>query len=107
MTDAYVAYTYFGKVDECLHVCCWAHVRRLFVSALKDYKDKSAQMFITLIGLLYKVEFAHILHSHTVEEVVAARKQFSVPVLTELYQKAVGLLEHYNRNKVHFSEKLL
>ena len=107
MTDAYVAYTYFGKIDECLHVCCWAHVRRLFVSALKDYKDKSAQVFITLIGLLYKVEFAHLLHNRTTEEVVKVRKQASVPALTELYQKAAGLLEQYNRNKGHFSEKLL
>ena len=75
------------------------------MSALKDYKDKSAQVFITLIGLLYKVEFAHILHNRTSGEVVAARKQTSVPVLTELYQKAVE--QQYNRNKTHFSEKLL
>lgn len=107
MTDAYVAYTYFGKLDECLHVCCWAHVRRLFVSALKDYKDKLAEEFIALIAILYKVELAHILHSLTVEEIVAARRQTSVPVLAELYQKAVDLLKQYDRHKVHFSEKLL
>lgn len=56
MTDAYNAYAYFSKLDGCTHACCWAHVRRIFWSALKDYNDKLAQEFIDLIGILYKVE---------------------------------------------------
>ena len=46
MTDAYNAYAYFSKLDGCTHACCWAHVRRIFWSALKDYNDELAQEFI-------------------------------------------------------------
>ncbi|MGK4223019.1 IS66 family transposase [Parabacteroides distasonis] len=31
MTDAYAAYKYFNNLNECSHLYCWAHVRRIFV----------------------------------------------------------------------------
>ena len=50
MTDAYAAYLYFNKLKDCTHVCCWSHVRRIFVSASRDYSDSLADEFIELIG---------------------------------------------------------
>ena len=38
--------------------------------------------------------------------VIRIRQSLAVPVLTELYQKATGLLEKYNKKQVHLSSKL-
>jgi hypothetical protein len=106
MTDAYNAYAYFSKLDGCTHACCWAHVRRIYWSALKDYKDELAQEFIDLIGILYKVELESILLHRTEEEVLTARKLESIPVLNELDQRAMALLAKIKSKKVKVSSKL-
>ena len=106
MTDAYNAYAYFSKLDGCTHACCWAHVRRIFWSALKDYNDEQAQAFIDLIGLLYKVELESILLHRTEAEVLKARKLESVPVLIELDQRAMALLSKIKSKEVTVSSKL-
>jgi hypothetical protein len=99
MTDAYNAYAYFSKLDGCTHACCWAHVRRIYWSALKDYKDELAQEFIDLISILYKVELESILLHRTEEEVLTARKLESIPVLNELDQRAMALLAKIKSKK--------
>ncbi len=106
MTDAYNAYAYFSQLDGCTHVCCWAHVRRIYWSALKDYKDILAQEFIDLIGLLYKVELESMLLHRTESEVLTARKLESVPILNELDQKAMALLAKIKSKAVKVSSKL-
>ena len=106
MTDAYNAYAYFSKLDGCTHVCCWAHVRRIFWSALKDYKDEMAQEFIDLISILYKVEVESILLHRTEAEVLTARKLESDPVLNELDQRAMALLAKIKSKEAKASSKL-
>ena len=106
MTDAYNAYAYFSKLDGCTHACCWAHVRRIFWSALKDYGDKLAQEYIDLIGKLYKVELESILLHRTVQEVLTARKLEAIPVLNELDQRAMALLAKIKSKEVEASSKL-
>ena len=106
MTDAYNAYAYFSKLDGCTHACCWAHVRRIYWSALKDYKDELAQEFIDLISILYKVELESILLHRTEEEVLTARKLKSIPVLNELDQRAMALLAKIKSKEVKVSSKL-
>lgn len=106
MTDAYNAYAYFSKLDGCTHACCWAHVRRIYWSALKDYKDELAQEFIDLISILYKVELESILLHRTEEEVLTARKLESIPVLNELDQRAMALLAKIKSKEVKVSSKL-
>ena len=106
MTDAYNAYAYFSKLDGCTHACCWAHVRRIFWSALKDYKDELAQEFIDLIGMLYKVELESILLHRTEAEVLDARKTESIPILNELDQRAMALLAKIKSKEETVSSKL-
>ena len=106
MTDAYNAYAYFSKLDGCTHLCCWAHVRRIFWSALKDYKDEMAQEFVDLIGILYKVELESILLHRTETEVLDARKTESIPILNELDQRALALLAKIKSKEVKVSSKL-
>jgi len=106
MTDAYNAYAYFSKLDGCTHACCWAHVRRIFWSALKDYNDELAQEFIDLIGILYKVELESILLHRTEEEVLQARRLESAPALNELDQRAMALLAKIKSKELKVSSKL-
>ena len=106
MTDAYNAYAYFSKLDGCTHACCWAHVRRIFWSALKDYKDTLAQEFIDLISILYKVELESILLHRTESEVLTARKTESIPILNELDQKSALLLAKVKSKELKISSKL-
>lgn len=106
MTDAYAAYAFFSKLKDCTHVCCWAHARRIFVSALRDYKDELAGEFIELIKLLYKVELENILFHRTEQEVVKARKAEAIPILSQLLQKATELLKMSDGKRITISEKL-
>ena len=106
MTDAYNAYAYFSQLDGCSHACCWAHVRRIYWSALKDYKDSLAQEFIELIGVLYKVELESILLHRTEAEVLEARKTESIPILNELDQKSALLLAKVKSKELKISSKL-
>lgn len=106
MTDAYAAYLYFNKLKDCTHVCCWSHVRRLFVSASRDYKDSLAQAFVDLIGLLYKVEVENQVLGRTEKEIVKHRGEESLPVLHDIYQQATALLKQYEKGKVKLSAKL-
>lgn len=106
MTDAYAAYAYFNKLKNCLHVCCWAHVRRIFVSALRDYMDENAKAFIELISCLYKVEVDNQLFGRSAKEIVDKRRQISIPVLNELYQEAKSLLEKSDKGLAKISSKL-
>ena len=106
MTDAYNAYAYFSQLDGCSHGCCWAHVRRIYWSALKDYKDSLAQEFIELIGVLYKVELESILLHRTEAEVLEARKTESIPILNELDQKSALLLAKVKSKELKISSKL-
>ena len=106
MTDAYNAYAYFSKLDGCTHACCWAHVRRIFWSVLKDYKDELAQEFIDLIGILYKVELESILLHRTEAEVLEGRKTESIPILNELDQRSALLLSKVQSEELKISSKL-
>ena len=106
MTDAYNAYAYFSKLDGCTHACCWAHVRRIFWSALKDYKDLFAQEYIKKIGVLYKVELESILLHRTEAEVLEARKLESIPILNELDQESALLLAKVKSKELKISSKL-
>ena len=106
MTDAYAAYKYLNNLDECTHLCCWAHVRRVYVAAFCDYKDLKADAFIELIKLLYKVEFDSMMPHRTEQEVVNARKLMAIPVLNELRQKAEKLLSDSDAKTEKISDKL-
>ena len=54
-TDGYSVYASIGKKEGVTHLFCWAHARREFESALSNDKSR-AEMALTYIGELYKVE---------------------------------------------------
>ena len=59
-----------------------------FVSALRDFKDEMAGAFIDLIKLIYKYELENNFYHRTEKEVVKARKQEAIPILSQLLLKA-------------------
>ena len=106
MTDAYAVYAYFNKIKNCTHVCCWAHARRIFYYAFKDYKDKFTKAFLDLIECLYKIEVEHIIFHRTEEEIVDIRKKEAIPILHAFNQKATELLSKFDEKKPSYSAKL-
>ena len=62
--------------------------------------------FIDLIKLLYKVELENIFFHRTEQEVVKARKQEAILILSQLLQKATELLKMSDSKQVTISEKL-
>ena len=68
--------------------------------------QKKMETFIDLISCLYKVEVDNQLFGHSPDEVVEKRRQISIPVLNELYQKAKCLLERSDQQVAIISAKL-
>lgn len=77
-----------------------------FLGDFRDFKDEMAGAFIDLIKLLYKVELENIFFHRTEQEVVKARKLESIPILSQLLQKANELLKMSDSKKIRISEKL-
>ena len=71
-------------------------------------RDKDGKEFdvFDLIKLLYKVELENIFFHRTEQEVVKARKQEAIPILSQLLQKATELLKMSDSKQVTISEKL-
>lgn len=86
-TDDYAGYHALGKTESITHVGCWAHARRKFVDAQKVAKGKNAKsgkadMALTLIAQLYRIEKE--IKEATVEQRQRRRQQDSVAVLKRL-----------------------
>lgn len=82
-SDGFSVYEIFDKLQEKVHVGCWAHARRKFVEA-ENYDPPSARHVLELIGRLYAVEKEIREKDLKNEEVVVLRQQKSYPVIKEL-----------------------
>ena len=56
MSDGFGGYNFLNKIDDVVHVACWAHVRRGFYDAAPKYPE--AMPVVKLIDELYDVEHA-------------------------------------------------
>lgn len=90
MTDGYESYEAVAAQHRRLHLGCWAHCRRYFHEALQALpKDKRGPeqlpaRFIALIGQLYHVEAQARRDEADAQELMARRRQHSVPVLEQI-----------------------
>ena len=86
MTDGYDGYNALAKAEGIEHLCCWAHVRRRFVDAVRVQpkgKRGRADEAVALIGKLYGIERDC---KDVKDEVrLLARQQHSVPALAALH----------------------
>jgi len=86
MTDGYDGYNEVARTDGIERLACWAHVRRRFVEATRvspQGKRGRADEAVNLIGKLYRIEREY--KDATPQERLLARKNQSVPALTELH----------------------
>lgn len=65
-----------------------------------------AQVFIDLIGILYKVEVENQVLGRTEKEIVKHRGEEYLPVLHDLYLQATALLKQFDKNEIKLSAKL-
>lgn len=82
-TDGYAVYEEFGLKDTITLTGCMAHARRYFEKAL-DSNREPASYFIKRLQEVYAVEREIKQNNITGEEIIALRKEKSLPVLNEL-----------------------
>ena len=85
-TDGYGGYNFFEENPEIKHVGCWAHARRKFMDvrrAMKKGKTGSADVALSYIGKLYKIEAEGADADMSVEEIYELRQKKAMPVLEE------------------------
>ncbi|HET7117545.1 MAG TPA: IS66 family transposase [Hanamia sp.] len=90
-SDGYDAYETFDKVEGVTTLCCWAHARRKFYEA-KDYDNGNAETILEQIQRLYQAETHCRDENYSPEQIKHYRKQYAVPILTELQKLLQGLL---------------
>jgi len=90
-SDGFSAYAQIGGAGL-IHAACWAHVRREFVDAIKVAgEDAEAAQIVASISELYSIEKQARESGLDFEQRRALREQESVPKLTALKEKIVGM----------------
>jgi transposase len=73
-----------GRPANIVEVACWAHVRRGLFDLYEANKSPTAKEALERIGKLYEIEEA--IRGQSAELRLAARQQYSVPLLDEFHQ---------------------
>lgn len=82
-TDGYKVYDYFENVLGITNLACWAHVRRKFVEA--QASNPKAGEALKYIATLYALEENLRSEDASVERILAARRQYAVPILEGIH----------------------
>ena len=88
-TDGYSGYNFFDGREGIAHVGCWAHARRKFMDvrrAMEKGKTGSADVALSYIGKLYKIESEAADADMSAEEVYELRQKKAMPVVEEFKQ---------------------
>ena len=108
-SDGFNVYMYIDKelvnVD---HLCCLAHVRAKFQYALEQGKDKEAEYFLRLIGILYDLEEQYRLRHLTPEQILRERQgEQTTKIIKQLRQRLDKLLIDGNPTRGDLMQKAL
>ena len=82
-------YNFFDERGEIQHIGCWAHARRKFVDvtrAMKKGKVGSADVALSYIRKLYKIESEAADANITPEELCELRQEKALPIVEEFKQ---------------------
>ena len=87
-TDAYAGYLKVGERKDVTLLPCLAHIRRKFMDAVKA-GDKKAEVFVTLINILYRIEhrIAALPDIASDEYKLALRQKRANRVINRLFKK--------------------
>jgi len=94
--DGYPAYEAFDKLEHFILYACMAHVRRNFVDALPNDKERAEQI-LEIIQQLYAIEQEARKGKCTSEERLALRQQKAAPLMETL---KIALDQQYNDRNV-------
>ncbi len=86
MTDAYGAYTKYGKQPGVTHQHCLSHARRYFLYALENDKARAGYALDQFFGPLYDIEHECKLLQLDYDGITAKRQAESLPLLQSLRQ---------------------
>ena len=108
-SDGFNVYMYIDKelvnVD---HLCCLAHLRAKFKYALEQGKDKEAEYFLRLIGILYDMEEQYRLRHLTPEQILKERQgEQTTRIIKQLRQRLDKLLTEGNPTRGDLMQKAL
>jgi len=87
-TDAYAGYLKVGERNDITLLPCLAHIRRQYMDAVKA-GDKRAEVFVTLINILYRIEhrIAALPDSMSDADKLVLRQKRAKRVIDRLYRK--------------------
>lgn len=91
-SDGYAAYEKIGRREGVTHLCCLAHAPREFEKAL-DYDKLRAEVALTYIQKIYKIEAKAKEGKLTPEQRKKLRIEESLPILNEFVKWMVNQLE--------------
>ncbi|HEX8608252.1 MAG TPA: IS66 family transposase, partial [Pedobacter sp.] len=86
MTDAYGAYTKYGKQPFVTHLHCLSHARRYFVYALQNDAARAGYALDHFFGPLYEIEQECKLLQLNYDDITAKRQSESLPVLHAFHE---------------------
>jgi transposase len=78
-----------GRPANIVEIACWAHVRRGLFDLYEANRSPTAQEALDRIGKLYEVEAA--IRGQSAPLRLAARQQYTVPLLHELHHWMLGI----------------
>jgi transposase len=89
-TDGYSGYDFLDHVRDIRHIGCWAHARRKFMDVInaqgKNRKSGAADVAISFIGKLYKLEKEAKIKELSPAEVYQMRQAEARPILADMHQ---------------------
>jgi transposase len=89
-TDGYSGYDFLDHADHIRHIGCWAHVRRKFMDVInaqgKNRKTGAADMALSYIGKLYKLEKEAKAKNLSPAEVYSLRQAEAKPILDDMHR---------------------
>jgi len=89
-TDGYSGYDFLDHVRDIRHIGCWAHARRKFMDVInaqgKNRKTGAADVALSFISKLYKLEKEARAKELSPAEVYQMRQAEAGPILAEMHQ---------------------
>lgn len=89
-TDGYSGYDFLDHTAHIRHIGCWAHVRRKFMDVVnaqgKNRKTGAADMALSYIGKLYKLEKEAKAKNLSPAEVYRLRQAEAKPILDDMHR---------------------
>ena len=89
-TDGYSGYDFLDHVRDIHHIGCWAHARRKFMDVInaqgKNRKIGAADVALSFISKLYKLEKEAKAKELGAAEVYQMRQAEAAPILAEMHQ---------------------